>query len=323
MWTSSILIACLLVASPSSSQQAPIHTPLQTPATQAENLLSALSASTQHTTFIRLLQRSKCVPLLNHIPSATLFAPTDTAWRDWADTNRPSLQGTRTHGWLGPAGLDEWLSDDVAELDNENWALRQHMLYHMFNYTIRPGELRGNDSVTTHTTLLFPLAEAPKPEPIPEPGTPWLPRGGEGMLGGHGQRLRLGAKKGTISLGVDWTGAGGVSVWDGAGWPNKGNRTGNGTELSSRKEPIKSAKWVRNGVVIGLEGVLEPPLSIGPFSFVSHTSALTFRPHHSVQPRLELPSRSTFPTGRSAFAASLVPVHNTTSHSLRPLERCL
>ena len=157
-------------------------------------------------------------------------------------------------------------------MDNQSWALRQHLLYHMLNYTLSPSSLvAGNHTrnITIETTLLFPLAEAPSFPPIPEPGPPWLPRGGEGMLGGHGQRLRIGrgggeggGKPGTG--GGDWKGEGGVRVWDGKGWEVPGNgtsvQTGNGT---STEKQVKGARWVRNGVVIGLDGVLDMPPSIG------------------------------------------------------------
>jgi solute carrier family 25 carnitine/acylcarnitine transporter 20/29 len=81
------------------------------------------------------------------------------------------------------------------------------------------------------------------------------------MLGGHGQRLRVakagsteGGKRGKI--GVQWDGQAGVDVWNGRGW-----REYNGTGLSSLG--IKGTRWTRNGVVIGLNGVLDMPLNIG------------------------------------------------------------
>ncbi|ODO01697.1 hypothetical protein I350_06523 [Cryptococcus amylolentus CBS 6273] len=254
--------------------------------TAAESIISTLSASSQHTTFIRLLQRSKSVPMLAHIGNATVFAPTDQAWKEWAERNKPSSKAFEeegddrpdlVHGWLGPEGLDDWFQDEaevllarvavsgnqeeeVRAMDNQNWALRQHLLYHMLNYTLTPKSLLASEqvnNVTLQTTLLYPLDEEPPLPPTPEPGPPWLPRGGEGLLGGHGQRLRLarvgseeGGKRGKI--GADWKGEGGVGVWDGSGW-KAGNES---------KHGVTGVKWTRNGVVVGIEGVLDPPPSI-------------------------------------------------------------
>jgi uncharacterized surface protein with fasciclin (FAS1) repeats len=257
----------------------------------AESIVSALSASSKHTTFLRLLQRAKCIPLLAHIGSSTVFAPTDEAWDAWAEKHRPEEEDDLVQGWLGPDGLDEWLKDEedvlasrVAmtmddegerqRLDNQNWALRQHLLYHMLNYTLQASAIiAGNSSnVTIETTLLFPLLEEPEHPPVPEPGPPWLPRGGEGLLGGHGQRLRLaragsgaGGERGKV--GVDHFGEGGVTVWDGRGW-----NSGDETEFMGAKN-VTGARWVRNGVVIGVDGVLEPPPSIG--TLLSGRSGLT------------------------------------------------
>jgi uncharacterized surface protein with fasciclin (FAS1) repeats len=252
----------------------------------SETIVSTLSKSDQHTTFITLLQRSKCIPLLAHINTSTVFAPTDKAWAEWAEDHKPEKGGDLVNGWLAHTGLDPWLDTqniDVATeaFDNQNWALRQHLLYHMLNYTLAPENLvAGNGTnITTETTLLFPMAEEPEHTPVPPPGPPWLPRGGEGLLSGHGQRLRIarggseaGGERGRI--GVDWLGKAGVSIWDGSGWKEDGNSSfvdisGKGKKHKGdqeEKEPevkVKGMRWVRNGVVIGVDGVLEPPPSIG------------------------------------------------------------
>lgn len=254
----------------------------------SETIVSILSSSTQHTTLIHLLQRSKCIPMLAHIGNGTLFAPTDKAWEEWATSHtppKPNEGGRRYLEWLGPGGIEEWvqpeeillrrrvedgLGEDEAreELDNQNWALRQHLLYHMLNYTLEPTDLLFSESndITTLTTLLYPLAEEPDHPRVPPPGPPWLPRGGDGMLGGHGQRLRLagagsepGGERGKV--GGDWRGDGGISLWDGEGWEEEGNVTIQGEGKERRK--IKGARWGANGVMIGIEGVLDMPPSIG------------------------------------------------------------
>ena len=279
MWTASLLISCLLLASPSSSsRQIPLSTP-STPSTpsssshSSENLISALSSSKQHTTLLRLLQRSKCIPILSHIPSATVFAPTDAAWDAWADSHSPPSSTERMFGWFGPEGLSEWFAEDDGSLDNENWALRQHLLYHMLNYTLEPGDVANSSGVVTHTTLLFPLDSEPDHTPLPDPNATWIPQGGIGMLGGHGQRLRLSTGEGR-KVGVDWRGDGGVEVWDGSGWPKD---DGNKTEVSKTRKKMKGAKWVQNGVVVGLNGVMDPPPSIGGSSDMSRSTVLTLQ----------------------------------------------
>lgn len=211
-------------------------------ATFAQTIVSTLSSSNQHTIFIRLLQRSKCIPLLAHIGNSTVFAPTDNAWKEWFSTHTPD--SGQYMGWLDSSLVADVYSDrpdhadafagmedgDGAgdELDNQNWALRQHLLYHMLNYTLPPSAFVARAdaaNITTQTSLLFPLAEEPVHPPTPPPGPPWLPRGGDGLLGGHGQRLRI-AKSGSESggdrgkVGIDFDGSGGVSVWNGSGWPD-------------------------------------------------------------------------------------------------------
>ncbi|WWD21028.1 hypothetical protein CI109_105509 [Kwoniella shandongensis] len=320
MWSSTLLISVLLAArgglsaqlafgvdASSSSPQYITSIPVQTQdddiSINAETIVSALSASSEHTIFLHLLQRSKSVPMLAHIGNATVFAPTDQAWTEWADRHHPDPDtegitrsthfgaegGILAGGWLGPEGLNEWLRDEedvlrvrmaqsgITEeeerrtLDNQNWALRQHLLYHMLNYTLPPASFvytpnssaNTRNNISIQTTLLYPQDKEPILPPEPEPGPPWLPRGGEGLLGGHGQRVRLikggleGEDRGRV--GVDWEGNGGVAVWDGKGWERKGNDT---EHADKQKKQVVGAKWVRNGVVVGVEGVLDMPMSI-------------------------------------------------------------
>ncbi|WWD06482.1 hypothetical protein V865_004572 [Kwoniella europaea PYCC6329] len=276
--------------------------------TTAESIVSILSSSSQHTITLHLLQRAKCIPLLAHIGNATVFAPTDQAWNDWADKHKPKQKeegdsdDAEKGGWLGEGGLEEWLKseEDVLSLriaqsaegedyqrklmDNQNWLLRQHLLYHMLNYTLPPSAFLASSSgnnITIETSLFYPLDEEPKLPPTPEPGPPWLPRGGEGLLGGHGQRIRLAKITGPDSergsIGVDWNGQNGVEFWDGKGWednddkpdPNP-NKTDSETERTStmmmlnekERDKLKGIRYARNGVVVGIEGVLDMPPSI-------------------------------------------------------------
>nr|XP_019047790.1 hypothetical protein I302_04407 [Kwoniella bestiolae CBS 10118]OCF26720.1 hypothetical protein I302_04407 [Kwoniella bestiolae CBS 10118] len=324
MWSSSLLVSVLLAARVGVSQQLAFsptsHIPQDSSrhpssaqydtnnddiSTTAESIVSVLSSSSQHTITLHLLQRAKCIPLLAHIGNATVFAPTDQAWTDWADKHKPKPkeddeQSFIQEGWLGEGGLDEWFKteDEVLDIrmnesgrneederglmDNQNWLLRQHLLYHMLNYTLPPSFFlatqnsgQGIGNITIETTLLYPLADEPKLPPTPEPGPPWLPRGGEGLLGGHGQRLRLakiGEEEEKGRVGVDWNGEGGAVFWDGKGWEveepeptPKPNKTDYGNMMllkDKEKEQLKGIRYARNGVVVGIEGVLDMPSSM-------------------------------------------------------------
>lgn len=285
---SSLTAALALVADWSLASQTAfaISSSSPTPSTQADSLVSALSASDQHTIFLRLLQRSKSIPLLAHIGNATLYAPTDDAWKEWFRQHTPSAAEHEPYlGWLTTAGYEEWLLEEAdllqeriragiavedcrRQFDNQNWALRQHLLYHMLNYTLAPSDMvaKAVSNVSIETTLLFPLSEPPDLPPTPPPGPPWLPRGGEGLLGGHGQRIRLaraGSKEGGErgKIGVDHNGRGGIDVWNGSGWRARGNQS-NWMDINN-KIRLLGARWTRNGVVVGVNGVLEPPPSLG------------------------------------------------------------
>lgn len=298
-------IALLALAVGVSSSQLPLERPAAEPevierelpmpgraqltAAYSETLMSTLSASSQHGTFIHLLQRSKLVPMLSRM-NGSIFAPTDDAWKKWDEDHRPEDE-PRAYGWLGTQGLDEWLVDEDtaeaalakriamagvdeaerirAEADNQNWALRQHMLYHILNYTLTEHDWapRDTSNLSIETTLLYPAGRAPTPSPIPEPGTPWTPGVGKGLLGSHGQRLRLalpGSAEGGEGglVGFDHLWEGGAPVWDGAGWED--HKDPNNTHIMPLKDKHKhpGVRWVRNGVVIGLDGVLNPPKTL-------------------------------------------------------------
>lgn len=100
-------VLSLVLSSNALASQKHLHAPFEptgsitpspsdsSPSPLSETIVSILSASKEHTILLHLLQRSKCIPMLAHIGNATLFAPTDKAWNDWADAHRPS----------GPEGL--------------------------------------------------------------------------------------------------------------------------------------------------------------------------------------------------------------------------
>lgn len=245
--------------------------------------------------------------------NGTVFAPTDQAWRDWEKKHKPDegdqlgpADDGRYLGWLGNSGLDEWLEESESlpiasgptTLDNQHFALRQHLLYHVLNYTITQegwlGKAPKNKSlliesddepipipqnITVEETLLFPQEKAPK---APVPGGPWVPGDGSGLLGHQGQRLRvarpgsqIGGERGLI--GLNERGEEGTGVWDGSGWSteppdhhlNREKEEGGddkdkgGDKDKKRKDKYKSGgRWGRNGGVIGITGVLTPPPSM-------------------------------------------------------------
>lgn len=244
--------------------------------------------------------------------NGSVFAPTNAAWKEWEERNRPE-DDERAFGWLGPGGLDEWMipsseadsllesrvsavdEDEreiiIAQHDNLHWALRQHLLYHMLNYTLSPSDwINGN--VSTEATLLFPAYEAPPPPKNPD--SPWIPAPGTGLLGYHGQRLRLahpgaepascgdfqkGKKESRGCVGFDHAGEHGASVWDGSGWNSTddgghhfGEGEGEGDKGKDKddkddkedkdKKKAVGVRWGRNGPVIGIDSVLDPPKTL-------------------------------------------------------------
>lgn len=224
---------------------------------QATTTIDILSSSSNHSTFLHLLQRTKLIPTLNLIQGSSIFAPTDEAWRVWGEAQEESVRAFV-------------MNEPEAEVaDNILFGLRQHLLYHIMNYTLLDtiAAIESNRSyVTTETTLLFPNRPIMPPSPHKPPtGSPWLPQGGDGDLGGTGQQLRIRFREGVLSgAGCGVNGSGGADVWD--GWPvKKRGRSGKVDEMAalSSKKSSGVVQYASNGIVIGLQQVLEPPLSIG------------------------------------------------------------
>lgn len=262
-----LLLAPLARASQAILQSDPVQ-PSQLPDqlvdstihTEAITTIDILSSSPNHSTFLHLLQRTKLIPTLNLIQGSSIFAPTDEAWSTWGEAQSPALQSL----------LSKDLESEVA--DNILFGLRQHLLYHVLNYTLHDGSLRDNGSVesyvTTETTLLFPNRPIMPPSPRKPPtGSPWLPQGGDGDLGGAGQQVRIRYTDGQPSgVGCDALGGGGSDMWN--GWPVKkkgeANPPNDGGILSAGKKD-GVVRRASNGVVIGIQRVLEPPPSLGEY----------------------------------------------------------
>ena len=199
------------------------------PSTSSTTLVDALSADPDYTHLIRLLQRSRLIPTLARLNRTTLFAPTNDAIERHA---------TRNSLW----GAELYEGDNhLRPHDNIQEELRQELLYHMLNGTLQSFPKQEEIVVQVHNTLHYPR------KPIDLPGhppssSPWIPEPG-GTLGGLPQRLRLAKRNKNIWVGVDGFGEGGVKA-------------------------IKGRVDVANGVLVGIDGVLELPPSLGAFHTV-------------------------------------------------------
>lgn len=208
-----------------ASAQIPIHP--STPSTSSTTLLEALSGDPDYTHLIQLLQKARLIPTLARLNQTTFFAPTNEAIERHAAEN--SLWGV---------GIFED-DHDREPRDNIQEKLRQELLYHMLNGTLPPFPQPDELTVQVHETFHYPRKPVGSPTGDPPPSPPWVPRPG-GTLGGRPQRLRLAGRSKDIWVGVDAFGEGGVKV------------------LKS-----KGRVEVSNGVLVGIDGVLEPPTSLG------------------------------------------------------------
>ena len=220
------LLGLLSVLAPLvASAQIPIDS--STPSTSSTTLVDALSADPDYTHLIRLLQRSRLIPTLARLNGTTLFAPTNHAIERHATSN--SLWGAELYGDDGYPRAH----------DNIQEKLRQELLYHMLNGTLPPFPQPEELTVQVHDTLHYPRKPIDPPTGDPPPSPPWIPEPG-GTLGGLPQRLRLAGRNKGIWVGVDAFGKGGAKV-------------------------IKERVDVANGALVGIDGVLEPPPSLGTF----------------------------------------------------------
>lgn len=196
-----------------------LQTPLNPPLIQSTTLVDVLNADQDYTLLLSLLQRTRLIPTLNKLNGSTLFAPTNDAVK--RRLNNDTL-------------LQRVLESDSLELpDNVQEQLREQLLYHLLNCTIAPPQ---NSTTQTFETLHFPKQSTDSPSEPPAP-PPWLPIP-EGTLGGDPQRLRLTSRDGSLWLGTDTFGQGGVQV-------------------------VKQRVNASNGVVYGVSDMLDVPPSLG------------------------------------------------------------
>ena len=200
--------------------------PLINPTISSTTLVDLLSADPDYSSLIRLLQRARLIPTLNRLNASSLFAPTNDAIKRHASSNPL---------W------DIALRDDPKSplKDNVQEELRQQLLYHLLNYTLL--DLPADKSPLVLQTLHFPHKTSEHPKREPPPGSPWLPVPG-GTLGGAPQRLRIAARKGDASVGVDAFGNDGAKI-------------------------VKPRQNATNGVVYGIDDMLVPPPALGHSEF--------------------------------------------------------
>ena len=193
------------------------------------NLIDLLSQSPEHTILVRLLQRTRLIPTLNRLQEfddgsgLTLLAPTNDAFlrkRDEQVMQRQQTVGSDTASpTLWEYLLDEkqtdaqplssaaspciWHNSVCVAAGNVNAVARQHLLYHVINYTLpftlsqdtgphSPSQpLPEPGSPQMHITLHFPsrrmLTEPTHPGRVPVPDD----EDHGGLLGHHGQRVRV------------------------------------------------------------------------------------------------------------------------------------
>lgn len=193
----------------------PTDAPLST------TLVDALSSDGDFTLLLRLIQRAKLVPTLNKLNGSTLFAPTNAAIQRRRDKDKKSI-------WEEAVREEE----ETILTDNVLQGLRQHLFYHLLNYTLESIP----EDIVPQRTLHFPEAPVEPPTDEPPPSPPWLPVPG-GLLGGEPQRLRTTIRDGKKFIGVDATGQGGA-------------------------RQVKETITVSNGVIYGVDRVLDLPGSL-------------------------------------------------------------
>jgi len=191
---------------------------------QSTTLTDVLSRDKDFESILALFQHARLIPTLNSLNGSTLFAPTNDA----IDRHKQFLP-------LWSSVLD---NDGSAITDNVREQLRQQLFYHLLNYSISDYPT-GNDTLQTLQTLLYPRKPPDLPTHDPPPYPPWMPIP-SGTLGKDSQRLRavLTHKKDVGRIGVDAFRNGGTQI-------------------------VKGMMNAGNGVIFGIDGVLEPPPDLG------------------------------------------------------------
>ncbi|KAF7306782.1 Carnitine/acyl carnitine carrier [Mycena indigotica] len=173
--------------------------------------------------------------------------------------------------------------DSFVVSDNIQEQLRQQLFYHLINYEL--AEMPEAPNPAFLKTLHYPRSPLDPPSRDPPPSPPWMPTPG-GSLGSQPQRLRVAARNQGAWVGVDAFGEDGVEI-------------------------TKGKIDAGNGVLLGINDVLDPPPSLADV-VSQHTSVSYF--HQILTP--EIRKRLNESTELTLF----LPV-NAAFESLHDLER--
>ncbi|KAF7339597.1 Carnitine/acyl carnitine carrier [Mycena sanguinolenta] len=141
------------------------------------------------------------------------------------------------------------VTDDAFVVDdNIHEELRQQLFYHLINKTFLVVPEAPNPLVLE--TLHFPRSPLEPPSRDPPPSPPWMPIPG-GSLGGAAQRLRVASRDQGAWVGVDAAGQHGIEI-------------------------VKGRIDAGNGVLLGIDGVLDPPPNLATImTLLNSTTELT------------------------------------------------
>ncbi|KAL4401943.1 hypothetical protein ACI68E_001594 [Malassezia pachydermatis] len=164
------------------------------------NLVDLLPSHPELSTFTHLLQRTRLIPSLNRMQEMdldgqgmTIFAPSNQAFEE----------ASKSMEWL------EFLTNSSTLPDNIHAKLRQHLWYHILNYTL-PEEGPSKEFVETmHLPSRKRLFEPTRPGTVPQnPPNPGAEDDGQ-LLRGHGQLVRIErSKSGSLTkIGINHDGS--------------------------------------------------------------------------------------------------------------------
>lgn len=215
-----------------------VATAQQLPLTTTSIKLVDFLGLPQHALLLAAFQRARLIPMLNMLNGSTLLAPSDDAIRRASESSALWAFATRP--------------DSPPPHDNLQLELRDVLLYHLINSTQLGPNATAIPTVQPKTleTLYYPSLSSlntsfPSPPTLPgsppDDPTPDEPSAPEGLLRGHGQRLRIVRDKITdeVWVGGDWQGEGGVKVVNG------------------------SLMEASNGVFVVIEAILQRPVDMG------------------------------------------------------------
>jgi len=214
-----VSLLCFLLPFVVADGQQPVYS-------KSVNLVDRLSLDSDFTLLLRLLQRARLIPTLNRVEDATLFAPTNAAIERYRNSTSSAARL-----W----SLTHTDADISKPPDNVQYELRQHLLYHVLNYSlpIIPPDFPNQRPIALDT-LHYPDVAYSPPTDQPAPAPPWLPEPG-GSLNSAPQRLRIASRGSAAWVGVDSTGSGGAQV--------------------TVKDPLRAS----NGIIIPISDVVPLP----------------------------------------------------------------